>query len=394
MSRLDIRPGVSFVGAIDWERRLFDALIPTPDGTSYNSYLVSGSEKTALIDTVDPSVDFVLVNNLDELKVGRIDYIICNHAEQDHSGSIPIILDLYPDARVVCTHRCKDMLKDLMHLDEDVFITVNDKENLSLGNRTFEFIYTPWVHWPETMVTYLKEDNILFSTDFFGSHLSQSSLYVRDECQVYESAKRYFGEIMMPFRTNIQKNLEKLKGYKIDVIAPSHGPLYDKPAFILDAYHSWVYDPPKNIVLLPYVSMHGSTKAMIDHLVDALIQRQVEVKQFDLTVTDTGKLAIALVDAATLVLGTCTVLGGAHPMAANTAFLANALRPNLKFASVIGSYGWASKAVEQITSSLTNIKVEVLAPVYIKGYPSEENFQALGLLADTIENKHRDNGFK
>jgi flavorubredoxin len=140
--------------------------------------------------------------------------------------------------------------------------------------------------------------------------------------------------------------------------------------------------------------MHGSTKAMIDHLVDALIQRQVEVKQFDLTVTDTGKLAIALVDAATLVLGTCTVLGGAHPMAANTAFLANALRPNLKFASVIGSYGWASKAVEQITSSLTNIKVEVLAPVYIKGYPSEENFQALGLLADTIENKHRDNGFK
>ena len=394
MSRLDIRPGVSFVGAIDWERRLFDALIPTPDGTSYNSYLVSGSEKTALIDTVDPSVDFVLVNNLDELKVGRIDYIICNHAEQDHSGSIPIILDLYPDARVVCTHRCKDMLKDLMHLDEDVFITVNDKENLSLGNRTFEFIYTPWVHWPETMVTYLKEDNILFSTDFFGSHLSQSSLYVRDECQVYESAKRYFGEIMMPFRTNIQKNLEKLKGYKIDVIAPSHGPLYDKPAFILDAYHSWVYDPPKNIVLLPYVSMHGSTKAMIDHLVDALIQRQVEVKQFDLTVTDTGKLAIALVDAATLVLGTCTVLGGAHPMAANTAFLANALRPNLKFASVIGSYGWASKAVEQITSSLTNIKVEVLAPVYIKGYPSEENFKALGLLADTIENKHRDNGFK
>ena len=199
---------------------------------------------------------------------------------------------------------------------------------------------------------------------------------------------------MMPFRVNIQKNLEKIKDYKIEIIAPSHGPVYDKPEFILNAYKSWVYDPPKNVVLLPYVSMHGSTKAMVDYLVDALIQHGVNVKQFDLTVTDTGKLAIALVDAATLVLGTCTVLGGAHPMAAGTAFLANALRPNLKYATVIGSYGWASKAVEQITGMLTNIKVEVLEPVYIKGSPSEQDFGVLDKLAETIAQKHKDNGYK
>ena len=394
MNRIDIKPGIDAVGAIDWDRRLFDALIPTPDGTSYNSYLVRGSEKTALIDTVDPALDYVLINNLDQLKVEQIDYIICNHAEQDHAGSIPVILDLYPEVRVVCTPKCKGMLVDLLHLDESVFVTVNDKETLSLGSRTFEFIHAPWVHWPETMVTYLREDKILFSCDFFGSHLAQSALYVQDEGQVHEAAKRYFGEIMMPFRTNIQKNLEKLKDYAIEIIAPSHGPVHNKPAFILDAYKSWVYDEPKNVVLLPYVSMHGSTKEMVEYLVEALIVRGVDVKQFDLAVADPGKIAIALVDSATLVLATCTVLGGAHPLAANAAFLVNALRPNLKFATIIGSYGWGTRAIEQVTGMLTNLKLELLDPVYIKGNPREDDFKALNKLADSIAQKHKEHGYK
>jgi len=394
MKRLQIRPGIDAVGAIDWDRRLFDALIPLPDGTSYNSYLVHGSDKTALVDTVDPAMDMVLTGNLDDLKVEQIDYVICNHAEQDHAGSIPIILELYPEAKVVCTPKCRGMLIDLLHLDEGSFMTVNDGDTLSLGNRTFEFIHAPWVHWPETMVSYLREDRVLFSCDFFGSHLAQSALYVQDEGQVYESAKRYFGEIMMPFRANIKKNMQRLEGYPIDVIAPSHGPVYDRPEFILGAYKSWVYDNPRNVVLLPYVSMHGSTKDMVDHLVGALVERGVNVRQFDLTVADPGKIAIALVDSATLVLGTCTVLGGAHPLAANAVFLANALRPDLKYASIIGSFGWGGRTIEQITGMLTNIKPEVLPPVYIKGSPSEADYTALDALAETIAKKHRENGYK
>jgi flavorubredoxin len=394
MKRLQIRPGIDAVGATDWDRRVFDALIPTPDGTSYNSYLVRGSAKTALVDTVDPAMDTVLMDNLDGLKVEQIDYVICNHAEQDHAGSIPLMLELYPGAKVVCTPKCKGMLIDLLRLEEGVFMTVNDGDTLSLGDRTFEFIHAPWVHWPETMVSYLREDKVLFSCDFFGSHLAQSALYVRDEGQVYESAKRYFGEIMMPFRANIKKNMERLKGYSIDVIAPSHGPVYDRPEFILGAYRSWVNDEPGNFVLLPYVSMHGSTKDMVDHLVGALVERGVNVRQFDLTVADPGKIAIALVDSATLVLGTCTVLGGAHPLAANAAFLVNALRPNLKYASVIGSFGWGGRTIEQITGMLTNIKPEVLPPVYIKGSPSEADYAALDTLAESIAQKHRENGFK
>jgi flavorubredoxin len=394
VSRLEIKPGINAVGAIDWDRRLFDALIPTPDGTSYNSYLVRGSEKTALVDTVDPALDYILLNNLDRLKVDRLDYVVCNHAEQDHAGSIPVILDLYPEARVVCTPRCKGMLIELLRLDESVFITVNDKDTLSLGNRTFEFIHAPWVHWPETMVSYLREDKILFSCDFLGSHLAQSALYVQDEGQVYEAAKRYFGEIMMPFRTNVQKNLEKLKDYQVEIIAPSHGPVHAKPQFILNAYKEWVSGEPRNVVLLPYVSMHGSTRDMVNYLVEGLIERGVDVKQFDLTVADPGKIAIALVDSATLVLATCTVLGGAHPLAANAAFLVNALRPNLKFATVIGSFGWGSRAIEQVTGMLSNLKLEVLDPVYIKGYPREDDFKSLDQLAGSIAQKHKEQGYK
>jgi flavorubredoxin len=390
MKPREIRAGVYWVGAIDWDRRLFDSLIPLPDGTSYNSYLIRGSEKTALIDAVDPTMQAVLINHLNQLEVDNIDYVVANHAEQDHSGAIPQVLEKYPQAKVIATPKGKGMLADLLLIPEGKFITVNDKESVSLGDKTLEFIHAPWVHWPETMLTYLREDKILFPCDFFGSHLATTDLYVTDEGQVYEAAKRYYAEIMMPFRTHIQKNLEKIKDYEIAIIAPSHGPMYNRPGFILEAYRSWVFDAPKNIVVLPYISMHGSTRKMIEHLVGALAQRGVTVKQFDLTVTDIGKLAMALVDAATIVIGTPTILVGAHPNVIYAAFLANALRPKLRFASIIGSYGWGGKAVEQLAGMLPNLKVEILSPVLTKGLPGEADFKALDNLADTIARKHKE----
>jgi len=393
MKPREITPKVYCVGAIDWDRRLFDSLIPLPDGTSYNSYLINGSEKTALIDTVDPTMQDVLMNNLKQLGIDNIDYVIANHAEQDHSGTIPQVLAKYPEAKVVCTSRCKGMLIDLLMIPEKAFMTINDGENISLGDKTLEFIHAPWVHWPETMLTYLREDKILFPCDFFGSHLATTDLYVSDEGQVYEAAKRYYAEIMMPFRTNIQKNLEKIKDYTIDIIAPSHGPLYNRPDSILGAYNSWVFDDPKNIVVLPYISMHGSTRKMVEHLVEALTEKGVTVKQFDLTVTDIGKLAIALVDAATVVIGTPTILTGPHPNVAYAAILANALRPKIRFASIIGSYGWGGKTVEQLTAMLPNLNIEVLETVLCKGFPGEAEFKALDKLATTIAQKHKENGF-
>ncbi len=383
-------PGIYSVGAIDWNRRLFDSLIPLPDGTSYNCYLIRGTEKTALVDTVDPTMQDVLIDNLNQMGIDRIDYIVVNHAEQDHSGAIPLVLENYPQAEIVASPRCKDMLIDLLLIDQEEVITVKDKDTISLGGKTLEFIHTPWVHWPETMVTYLQEEKILLSGDFFGSHLATTDLYVADEGSVYEAAMRYYAEIMMPFRTNIQKNLEKLAPYEIDIIAPAHGPIYDDPGLILVAYHNWVLHDPDNIVVLPYISMHGSTGKMVKHLTEALVEEGITVKQFDLTVTDIGKLAIALVDAATIVIGTPTILSGPHPNVVHAATLVNVLRPKLKFASIIGSYGWGGKVLEQLGGMLPNLKVEMLEPVLCKGYPREKDFAALDTLAATIAEKHRE----
>jgi len=385
----ELKPGIYSVGAEDLDRRLFDELIPLPDGTSYNAYIIKGREKTALIDTVDPTKEYELIANLQKLGVDKIDYVISNHAEQDHSGTIPKILELYPSTKVVTNEKCKDLLIKLLLIPEEKFIVINDGEVLFLGGKTLEFIIAPWVHWPETMLTYLKEDKILFSCDLFGSHLATSDLYSTDEWKVYTSAKRYYAEIMMPFRMNIKRHLEKIKRIDVDIVAPSHGPVHAKPKMIMGAYEDWVSDNIKNEVIIPYVSMHGSTEKMVNYFIDALMKREITVKPFNLTKTDIGELAMALVDAATIVIASPTVLVGPHPLVAYATYLVNALRPKSKFVSVIGSYGWGGKMVEQITEMLTNLKAEVLEPVVIRGYPTEEDFNTLDNLADKILEKHK-----
>ena len=386
MTKREIVPNVHWVGAIDWNRRLFDTLIPLPDGTSYNAYLVQGSEKTALIDAVDPEMLDILLENLSG--VDKIDYVISQHTEQDHSGSIPTILEMYPESILFCSGKAKGMLIEHVGVPEERIRIVEDGETLSLGDKTFQFIYTPWVHWPETMVTHLREDQILFTCDFFGSHVATSDLYAGDDPSVYEAAKRYYAEIMMPYRKIIMKNMAKLEGHDFNLIAPSHGPLYENPAFILSAYEEWISDRVANLVIIPYVSMHGSTEEMVSYLVSALIQRGVKVQKFELSTTDIGKLAMALVDAATIVIGTPTVLVGPHPMVVSATYLTNALRPKAKYAAVIGSYGWGSKAVDQIMDLIPNLKVEVLDTILSKGQPTDEVYTKLDALADAIQERH------
>jgi len=269
---------------------------------------------------------------------------------------------------------------------------VKNGEKISLGDKTLEFIHAPWVHWPDTILTYVPESKVLFTCDFLGSHLATSDLYANDETRVYKSAKKYYAEIMMPFRVQIQKHLARINQINPEVIAPSHGPLYRNPKFILDAYADWSSDKVKNQVVLPFVSMHGATKVMVDYFTDALLSRGVFVQPYDLTKSDVGKIAESLVDAATVVIGSPTVLAGAHPAAIYAAFLANALRPKTKFASIIGSYGWGGKMPEQISQTISNLKVEVLQPVIAKGYPKEEDLKALDRLADDITSRHKGMG--
>jgi flavorubredoxin len=382
-----IADNVHWLGAVDWDRRLFDSLIPLPDGTSYNAYLVKGSEKTVLLDTVDPPFWPLLEEQV--AGVDRIDFVVSHHTEQDHSGSAPMVLEKHPKAVLLCSDKAKPFVMDHLHIPENRIRVVADGETLPLGGKTLQFVYTPWVHWPETMVTFLKEDGILFSCDFFGSHLATTDLTAVDRPRVYESAKRYYAEIMMPFRNVIRKNLEKVETLGVRMIAPSHGPLYDDPAFIIDAYKDWISDRVKNEVVIPYVSMHGSTRKLVERLIESLAERGVSACRFDLASADIGKLAISLVDAATLVVGTPTVHAGPHPNAVYAAVLANAIRPKIRFASIIGSYGWSTKAVESIASMIPNLKVEVIPPVLCKGDPRENDLKSIDALAEAIAQKHK-----
>lgn len=390
MAVRELKKGVFAIGVNHWDRKLFDELIPLPDGTSYNSYLIRGSEKTAIIDSADPELQAEYLENIREMKCKKIDYIIANHAEQDHSGSLSELIRLFPEARIVTNEKCKSFLQDLLLLPENVFLAVKDRETLSLGDKTLEFIIAPWVHWPETMLTYLQEDRILFSCDLFGSHLATSDLYAVDENKVYEAAKRYYAEIMMPFRTMIRSHCQKIDELKIDLIPPSHGPVYNKPGFILDAYKDWISDDVKNEIILPYVSMHGSTRKIVEYFIDALVKRGLKVKPYNLIETDIGQLAVSLVDAATIIMATPTVLAGPHPAAVYAAYLINALRPKTRFVSVIGSYGWGGKTIDTIKSLLAGLKVEYIDPFIIKGHPKKEDWTALDQLADAVLIKHRE----
>ncbi|MCX7958327.1 MAG: FprA family A-type flavoprotein, partial [Deltaproteobacteria bacterium] len=177
MAARKITDRIFLVGAIDWDRRLFDELIPLPAGTSYNSYFIKGTEKNILIDTVDPSKADELFENLDNLGIDRIDYVVCQHAEQDHSGSIPLVLQKYKTAKVVTNEKCKELLIEHLGLTDNDFLVIKDNEEFSAGDMTLKFIFAPWVHWPETMLTYYAEEKALFTCDMFGAHLATHHLY-------------------------------------------------------------------------------------------------------------------------------------------------------------------------------------------------------------------------
>ena len=389
---VELKPRIYMLRTLDWERRLFDELIPLPDGTSYNAYVIKGMDKVALIDSSDIRKIEPFLKDLQNLSLDRLDYIVANHAEPDHSGAIPAVLEMYPDAKVVCTEKCKDIMGDLLHVPLDRILTVTDKSTLDLGNFTLKFIIAPWVHWPETMFTHLPEEKTLFTCDFLGNHIASSEIYSSNDAWVYNAAKRYYAEIMMPFRKIIAKHLEIVGNMDLDLVATSHGLIYNEPEFIINAYKEWVSDTVKNEVVIPYVSMYGSTEKLVKYLAERLINKGITVKPFMLTATDIGELAMALVDAATIVIGSPTVLTGAHPAVIYGAYLANLVRPKAKFATVVGSYGWKGKLVDQIVSLLPNLKVELIEPVVIKGKPDEEDFQKIDRLSDDIVAKHHELG--
>ena len=383
-----IKENVLYAGMNDEGRLIFDELIPLDHGTSYNSYVVIGSGKTAVIDTMYPKFTREYLKSFDENKITKVDYIIANHGEQDHSGSIPAMLEKFPDAVVVTNAVCASNLKEMLLVpDEKIKIIKNDEE-LSLGDKTLQFKIAPGVHWPDTMFTYIKEDNIIFTCDFLGAHYIFDDVFAVPSNELERSAKKYFAEIMMPFSLVCRKYTKQIKDMNADMILPSHGPVHNNPDYILDLYEDWAGEKGKNLVLLPYVSMYHSTKEMIDYLAEKLKEKGIPSVKYDMVEGNLGDLATALVDGTTIVLGTSMVLAGPHPAAYNTVYLASVLRPKAKIASFIGSYGWGGNLFGKMSEMLAPLKLDIIEPILVKGKAKAEDYQKIDKMVQEIFDKH------
>jgi flavorubredoxin len=382
-----ISEGVHWVGARDWNRKLFDALIPLPNGTTYNAYLVVGESKKALIDTVNPGFEKELEEKLRRLiDPADIDYVIMNHAEPDHAGGIPHVMALSSKAKLVTTAKGAKMAQTYYKTPPERIITVKDGDTLDLGGKTLQFVEAPMLHWPETMFTYLKESKTLFPCDFFGSHAAKG-LYDDEVEDLLVYAQRYFGEIMMPFAVMGQKAIEKIKDLPIEIIAPSHGPIHRNPERILNAYRKWTKGETKQKAIIVYTTMWTSTEKMIQPIADTLASEGIEVALHNLAVADIGDIAKDLVDSRAIVLGAPTVLGGAHPLAVYATFLVKALRPPLKFGVVLSSYGWGGGAIKQVQEILGPTKMEVVGALEINGPPTENGISQIVEIGKSLAKK-------
>lgn len=373
-----------YVGVKDFNRRMFDALIPLPKGTSYNSYLIK-SENPVVVDTVNPGFEEVWIKNISEIiSPQEVEYLVMNHAEPDHAGSIPYFMKLNTKVKLVTSPKGKELAKRFYQIPDERIIAVKDGEEISLGNRKIKFILAPMLHWPETMFTYLEDEGALFPCDFLGFHTADG-FYDFDFENLEFEAKRYYGEIMMPYADFGKKALEKIKDYKINLICPSHGPIHKKPERILNLYKKWTNGETEEKVLIVYTSMWKDIEKMVDFVCDKMLQAGMKFSRYNLENSDPGDICADLVDSRAIVFGAPTVLADVHPLGMYGAFLVKILRPPLKYALLLSSYGWAESAISNIKDVLSSIKgLEIVGELAVKGPAYKEDIEVLNGLVENL----------
>ncbi len=385
MGKVELKEGIYWVGAIDWNLRDFHGYA-TPRGTTYNAYLIV-DEKIALVDTVKDGFFSEMIERIREIVDPRdIDYIISNHVEMDHSGSIPAMLNEAPNAKIVCTNRCKDGL--LRHYDiEREFHIIKTGDELGLGKKTLTFIEAPMLHWPDSTFTYVKEDRVLLPNDAFGQHLATSKRFNDevDEHVLMEEAAKYYATILMPFGGLITKKLDELKDVKVDMICPSHGVIWrSNPGVIVKKYQHWASGKAENKVLIIYDTMWESTEKLALALSSGIAERGVDVRPFHLGKDDWGEIIREVLDARVLLIGSPTLNNQMLPTVAGFLNLLLGLRPQGKIAAAFGSFGWGGGAVKAINTELKT-RFDVIEPgVEVKYRPDEKGFLKCKALADEV----------
>ncbi|MGD8506643.1 MAG: FprA family A-type flavoprotein [Candidatus Bathyarchaeota archaeon] len=382
----EIAPHAFWVGASDWHSRLFDSLISLPYGTSYNAYLVVGENKTALIDTVKAPFADLLLSKIEKIvKPEKIDYLVMNHAEPDHSGSIPKVLSVAKSAKLVAMKRGIGMAKIYYDVPDERILEVKEGDTIDLGGKTLRFLEAPWLHWPETIFTLLVEDGLLFPCDFFGAHIALSRLFGDEVDDILLSeAKRYYADIMMPFPVFVKRALDKVSDLNVKMIAPSHGPIHRNPKRIIDAYEMWARGPLKHKAVILYVSMWGSTETLAKTLEETLSAEGIEAVPYNLVVSDLSHLSRDLVDAGAILIGSPTYLNGAHPLAWLATEFVRSQKPRTKLVAVFGSYGWGGGAVSLIEDHLKQSGFEVIETLECRGPPREADSERARNLSKLI----------
>jgi len=387
---LALARGVYWVGVIDWNLRDFHGYI-TPKGTTYNSYLIV-DDKITLVDTVKAEFSAEMLKRISQIvDPAKIDYVIVNHVEMDHSGSLPAIMTVAPDATIYCSKNGRDglYLHYKAHGCEDWNIeVVKTGSELSLGSKTLMFIEATMLHWPDSMHTYIKEDKILLSNDAFGQHIATSKPFDDQVGDVMAEAAEYYANILMPFGRIILKYIDTVKelGIDINMIAPGHGIIWRQdPAKIIEAYGRWARGETDKKVLIIYDTMWGSTHIMAKSILDGIKADGVEVKLINVRKVDLSGIITEVLEAPVIIVGSPTLNNGIFPSVSELLTHLKGLRPKGKQAVAFGSYGWGGGAVKAVEKELEMAGFELIEPgLQIRYRPDEEGIAACRQLGKRI----------
>jgi len=381
MPPIKVLEDIFWVGAVDWNIRHFHGFTySTHRGTTYNAYLIL-DEKTALIDTVyGPFAQEMIEEIREVIEPSKIDYLVANHVETDHSGAITEILKLAPQAKVIGTAKCKEGLQKHYFGNWD-FQVVKTGDEINLGERSLKFIEAPMLHWPDSMFTYVEKDTLLLPNDAFGQHLATSKRFDDevDEKTLMEEAAKYYANILWPFSQLVIRKIEEIQklSLKISMIAPSHGIIWrSNPTKIIEAYLRWARGEAARKILVVYDTMWGSTEQMAKAIVEGITSEGMEAMLFRLPFSDRGDIIKELLEAKGILVGSSTINNGVLPTVAPFLEEMQGLRPRNKLAAAFGSYGWGGGAAKTIEENLEGAGMEIVAPALtIRWIPDKNEIQ-------------------
>jgi len=358
---IQVKGGIYWVGAVDWSIRNFHGYI-THRGSSYNSYLVV-DDKVALIDFVKAPFAEEQIERISEvIDPKKVDYIVANHAEPDHSGSIRRVIEACPNAEIVATERCINTL--LKYYGGDIKITsIEKKPSIKLGKRSLTFVPVPMAHWPDSMASYMPEEKLLFSNDAFGQHLASSGRFDDevDKAELMQEALTYYANILMPLWRSVSRALKALEGVQVEMIAPSHGIIWRRnPGKILEAYQGWVAGETKKKAVVVYDTMWGSTQILARAIADGVASKGVDVKVHCLGSSHNSDVIADILEAKAVIVGSPTLNNHVFPTVASFLAYMRGLKPMNKIGAAFGSCGWAGGAKKVVEAEMQAAGIQMV----------------------------------